>query len=127
MSTQSVDDDGTIWFFSKKDSRKNKQLNKEDKVYLIYMDSGKEVYLSLTGSAEVVRDRNKTEELWSDFAKAWFPEGKDDPQLTLVKVIPETGHYWDTKGGKLVSLFHIAVSAITGHQRDGGVEGDITV
>jgi len=127
MSTQAIDDDGTIWFFSKKDSQKNRQINKEDKVYLMYMDSGKEEYLSLEGSAEVVHDRNKVEELWSAFAKAWFPGGKDDPQLTLVKVMPEKGHYWDTKGGKLVSLLSIAVSAITGHQRDGGVEGDITI
>lgn len=127
MSTQAVDDDGTLWFFSQKGSDKNIQIRKEDKVYLMYMEPGKNQYLSLTGYGEVLVDRNKIDELWNSIAKAWFPEGKDDPSLTLIKVTPQTGHYWDTKNGKLVSMIKIAISALTGKPEYGGVEGDIAV
>ena len=126
MSTQGIDDDGTIWFFSRKDSDKNIQLEKEHKIYLMYMDTGNQHYLSLAGTAETVVDPVKTEELWNPIAKAWFAKGKDDPELTLLKVKPSEGHYWDTKNGKLVSLIKIAAAALTGNKNnDGGVEGDI--
>jgi general stress protein 26 len=126
MATQGIDNNGTIWFFSRKDSDKNIQVEQENKVYLMYMDPSSNQYLSLTGTAAIVTDRKKIEELWSPIAKAWFEEGKDDPQLTLIKVMPQEGHYWDTKNGKLVSMIKIAAAALTGKQNnDGGVEGDL--
>ena len=126
MSTAGIDDDGTMWFFSQKDSEKNEQLRLENKVYLMYIDQDKHHYLSLTGTAEVVEDRQKVDELWNGFLKAWFEEGKDDPQISLIKVTPEEGHYWDTQNGKLVTLIKIAMAAVTGNRdKDGSLEGDI--
>lgn len=125
MSTQAIDDDGTMWFLSRKDSEKNRQLSQDDTIYLMYMDTGKQHYLSLAGNAEIVIDRNKIEELWSPIAKAWFEQGKDDPSITLLRVRPSEGHYWDTKNGKLVSFIKIAVATVTGNKDDGGIDGDI--
>ena len=125
MSTQKVEDDGTIWFMSGKDSTKNLELQKDGRVHLMYADPSKYHYLSVAGYAEIVQDRNKVEELWNPIAKAWFKDGKDDPDITLLKVHAEDGHYWDTKNGKLVSLIKIAAAALTGHGMDGGVEGDM--
>lgn len=127
MGTQDVDEEGHIWFFSAKNSEKNQQIHSNDKVYLMYKDESKNHYLSLNGHAETLVDRQKIEEYWSPLAKAWFEEGKDDPNLSLIKFTPEEGHYWDTKNGKLVTMLKIAVAAITGHHADGGVEGDLTV
>ncbi|RYY62672.1 MAG: general stress protein [Chitinophagaceae bacterium] len=127
MGTMSVDDDGSIWFMSRKGSEKNEQINQDDKVYLQYLDNGKSHYLSLTGSASIITDRKKIEELWSPMAKAWFEEGKDDPAISLIRVQPEEGHYWDTKNGKLVTMLKIAASAISGYKGDGGVEGQLNL
>ena len=69
MSTAGIDDDGTIWFFSQKDSEKNQQLQSENKVYLMYIDQDKHHYLSLTGAAEVVEDQKKSGRIME-----WFPE-----------------------------------------------------
>lgn len=127
MSTQKVEDDGTIWFFSDKDSVKNDQILQDNKVYLMYSDTSKQHYLSLGGYAEIVFDKDKIEELWTPIAKAWFEEGKDDPDITLLKVMPETGHYWDTKNGKLVSTIKIAIATLTGNEPDDGIEGKLSV
>lgn len=127
MSTQQVDEDGTLWFLSRKDSSKNDQIDENHAVHLMYMDTGKQHYLSLSGHASVVIDKAKTEELWNPIAKAWFEKGKDDPDISLLRVTPEEGHYWDTKNGKLISMIKIAIAAISGKSMDGGVEGDITV
>jgi general stress protein 26 len=127
MSTQGVDDDGTMWFFSHRDSHKNQQIENVDKVYLMYSDQDKHHYLSLAGYAEVVVDKAKIEEYWNPFVKAWFEGGKDDPAITLLKVTPVDGHYWDTKDGKLVTLIKIAVASLTGSHKDGSVEGDLNL
>jgi len=125
MSTQAVDEDGTLWFFSNKTSHKNKQLKLDRRVYLMYMETGKVHYLSLSAMAEIVVDKEKAKELWNPFVKAWFEQGVDDPDLTLIKVTPSEGHYWDTKHGKLVNMIQIATAAVTGKKMEVGVEGDI--
>lgn len=127
MSTQRVDDDGSIWFLSRKDSNKNMQINDNHEIYLMYLDTGKQHYLSLNGTARIFYDRNLIGDLWTPIAKAWFTEGKDDPEITVIKVSPDEGHYWDTRNGKLVSMIKIAAAAIMGNEMDGGVDGNIRV
>ena len=53
--------------------------------------------MSIFGTAEILFDKNKVEEMWTPIAKAWFTEGKDDPAISLIKVTPQEGYYWDTK------------------------------
>lgn len=124
MSRQRVDEDGTIWFFSDKDSDKNDDIKKDDRVQLFYSNQKNMEYLSLYGTATIIQDAAKAKELWSAPAKIWFNDA-DDPNLTIIKVTPEDGYYWDTKNGKLVSLFKMAVGLITGKELDGSVEGKI--
>ena len=58
-------------------------------------------------------------------AKTWFNEGYDDPELTLIKIDPDDGYYWDTKDGKVISLIKMVAGAITGKELNSGVEGRI--
>ena len=67
------------------------------------------------------------DELWTRLAMAWFTEGKTDPRLTLIRVTPVRGHYWDTKQHKVVALLKIAVGAALGKAVDVGVQGDLRV
>lgn len=128
MDTQDVDENGVLWFMSRKDSVKNMQIDQNSKVYLMYLDDSKHHYLSLSGTARVeAYDRERIEELWTPMTKAWFTEGKDDPDISLITVTPDNGHYWDTKNGKLVSLIKITAALITGKEMDGGIEGDINL
>ncbi len=124
MSRQKVDDAGAIWFFSHKDSDKNQDISKDNRVQLFYSNKGSMEYLSLYGTAEILQDAAMAKELWSAPAKIWFKD-HDDPDLTIIKVTPEDGYYWDTKDGKIVSLFKMAVGLVTGKELDGSVEGKI--
>lgn len=127
MSTQDVDDDGNIWFISKNESHKNEDIINDSRVQLFYSNKSSSEYLSIYGNAEVLTDRDRIEELWSPIAKTWFNEGKDDPTLTLIRVVPSDAYYWDTKQNKLISLVKIAYGAITGTPTDGGVEGSLKI
>jgi general stress protein 26 len=125
MSTREVDDKGNIWFLSRAGSNKNVEINQDDKVQLLYAKPGSSEFLSVYGHADVIRDRKKAEELWSFWAKTWFNEGVDDPELTLIRVRPESCYYWDTRNNRMVSLLKIVAGAITGTQKDDGIEGEL--
>ena len=127
LATQGVDEDGTVWFFSVKDSDRNGYLAKDSRVQLIYGNSGDSDYLSLYGKAEIVNDLEKVKELWSTFAKVWFQEGPTDPSLTLVRFDPSEGFYWDTKNGKMVATAKMVASLVTGKTMDDSVEGKLTL
>ena len=61
--------------------------------------------MSVSGRAEIVRDKAKIQEKWSEPLRAWFPEGKDDPQIALIRVHPVRGEYWDSPSSTLVHLY----------------------
>ena len=128
MSTQRVEDDGTIWFFSGKDSDHNKDVQSDPAVQLIYSSKvGESDHLSLYGKAEVTYDKQKAEELFTPHVKVWFPKGPTDPNLTLIRFTPESGYYWDTKNGKMVSLAKYAASIVTGKTMDDGIKGELKI
>lgn len=127
MSAQQVDDNGNLWFLSDKDSTKNMELKNDDHVQLLFSGSSHSDFLSVYGTATILYDKEKIKELWEPIVKAWFKEGKDDPQISVIKIMPEEGYYWDTKHGKLVSLAKIVASMVTGKTMDDGIEGKIRV
>ena len=124
MATVDVDDDGNLWFMSNEESNKNHEIKDDSQLQLIYAKSGDNHFLSIAGKAYIVRNQQKVDKYWNMFAKAYF-DGKNDPDLTLLKIVPETAYYWDIVHGKMVSLLKIAISAVSGKTMDDGVEGEI--
>ncbi|HCN48450.1 MAG TPA: general stress protein [Chryseobacterium sp.] len=128
MTLQETDDSGNLWFISSGTSNKNFEVKEDRRVQLFFMNNSDAQYLSIYGEASVYKDKATIEEKWSPLAKAWF-DGKDDPNVTIIRVEPKDSYYWDTKAGKLVSLFKFVASAITGNKTDNsdGIEGNATI
>ena len=127
MAVQQVDKDGCLWFFSGDSSVHNRLLGVDRRAQLIFCNPDKIEYVAIYGETDISRDRVKIRELWNTMAEAWFPEGEDDPDLTLIRMRPALVHYWDTENGKLVTYAKILASAVTGETPDTGVEGDLAV
>jgi general stress protein 26 len=125
MSTQEVDAWGNLWFFSADSSHKNRDIDRNNEVQLFYSNADTSEYLTVYGRAEIVKDSQKINDLWNPMLKTWFNEGKDDPEIMLIKVTPEDAYYWDTKNNKVVQLVKMLVGSVVGKQLDDGVEGDI--
>lgn len=126
MATADVDEEGNLWFMSNVESNKNDEIKDDDKVQLIYAKGGGSHFLSVSGKAFILKDQDKIDEYWNMFAKAWF-DGKRDPDLSLIKIVPDSAYYWDTVHGKMVSLLKIAISSVSGKTMDDGVEGKINL
>jgi len=115
MAVQQMDEDGTIWFFTKKSSPKVDQIEQnEHQVNISFADTDDSSYVSISGSAQELDDRAKIDELWSAAAKPWFPEGKEDPELTLLKVHTDMAEYWDSTSSRMVRFLEMARAAVTG-------------
>lgn len=127
MSVQQVDDEGNFWFLSAVDSHKNEEVSMDGKVQLLFQGSAHSDFLCINGKATISKDRNKIKELWEPIVKAWFTEGVDDPRITVIKVEPEHGYYWDNKHGNAVAGIKIMIGAAMGKTLDDSVEGKLTV
>lgn len=127
MSEQLVDDAGAIWFISRKDSEKNAEIEQDPSVQLLFQANKYSGFVSIYGSAETIDDQQKIDELWQPMFKVWFEKGKNDPMITLIKVNPTDGYYWDTKHGKAIAFLKIAVSLVTGKAMDDSIEGNLKV
>jgi general stress protein 26 len=114
MATQQQEFDGNLWFFTKADSSKVEDARRERHVNVSYAEPEDQKYLSVSGTAEIVRDREKMEELWNPIYKAWFPKALEDPEIALLKVKVEGAEYWDTPSGKMVQLIGYVKAMVTG-------------
>ena len=120
MSTQQFEFDGDLWFFTNDNSHKVDEIEKDNRVCVAYSKPEDSVYLSVSGRAEMVKDRAKIEELWNPVHQAWFPEGLDDPSLCLLKVSVEQAEYWEGTSSTLVQLFGMVKAIATGQEADYG-------
>lgn len=127
MAVQQVDDEGNLWFLSATDSHKNEEVSHDPVVNLYFQGSSHSDFLALTGRASLSRDHAKIEELWKPVMKTWFTEGMDDPRITVVKVTPTQGYYWDTKHGSAVAGVKMLIGAAIGKTLDDSVEGTLTL
>jgi general stress protein 26 len=116
---------GVLWFFTDERSRKVQEAAGWEPVSIVCQNDQKSVYLHLAGVATVVRDRAKMRELYSPVLKTWFPDGLEDPHLTLIKFEANSGAYWDSPGGMLQSLAAFGVSMVTGRATKAGESGDL--
>ncbi|MDX1381424.1 MAG: pyridoxamine 5'-phosphate oxidase family protein, partial [Xanthomonadales bacterium] len=55
-------------------------------------------FLSITGRGRIETDVQRARDLWKPSMKLWFPEGAEDPQLTLILIEPLCAEYWDRAG-----------------------------
>ena len=120
MDTQKTDFDGTLWFLTGADTHKDDEIKKDNRVNVSYAAPDDNKYVSVSGTAEILRDQAKINELWSPVHKAWFPEGKDDPNIRVIKINVEQAEYWDSSSSTFVQVAGFLKALVTGEQADGG-------
>ena len=94
---------------------------------MVFTNPSKDSYLDLRGRASIEHDAKSIEDKWNPIVKAWFPEGKNDPNICLIKVKTDEAHYWDRDSTKMMEMLKLATSVITGKQLSEGLHGDLLV
>lgn len=117
MTPQQIDDTGEVWFFLDNTSETASNVASDNRVNLAFGDNSS--WLSVAGNATVHNDREKIVDLWNPMVEAWFPEGKDSPDVRLIRVDPASAQFWDTPGGRLTSALSFVRTKVTGERPSG--------
>jgi general stress protein 26 len=120
MATQDAPFDGTLWFFTNVKSEKSQEILKNEQVNVSYAHPDKAIYVSVSGTAELIRDPDKAKILWNTFVQAWFPKGPTDPDVALLRIQVEKAEYWDTQSSKMIRLLTMLKAAVKGEQPEIG-------
>ena len=118
LTVQETEFDGDLWFLVSKRSSPVADLAADSEANVSFSSS--DSWVSLSGTARLIEDRQKIEELWNPVVEAWFPDGPDDPFVGVLKFTAESAEYWDSPGGKIATAFSFVKSRLTGKQYDGG-------
>lgn len=116
---------GALWFFTDRTSRKVDQIRRGAATVLVLQNDDEDTYLQLNGRATLDHDKDRMAQLYTPLLRTWFPEGLDDPNLTMIRFDASDGQYWTSKAGMLEVFAAFAKSVVTGTPGQGGEMGEV--
>ncbi len=120
MVSQRTEFDGTLWFFTQENTPKVTDIRQDHHVNISYAAPNKRRYVSISGMAQIVHDRQKMKQLWHPSYKQWFPNGLDDPSLALLKVNVTQAEYWDEAANAVGQQIDFVKSVARGEEHERG-------
>jgi general stress protein 26 len=96
------------------------EITHDSHVNLSFADESKMIFVSLSGKAAVSKEAALIDELWQEPYRAWFPEGKDDPNIAVLRVSVDHAEYWDSPTSPVVHAIGFAKAMLTGQKADPG-------
>ncbi|SNC65763.1 General stress protein 26 [Marinobacter sp. es.048] len=112
--------DGTLWFYTDLESEKVFELESDNDVCVSFADPDNHVYVSLTGVGRAVQDKALIDKYWNPFVSAWFPEGKDSPNVGMLEIKVAKGEHWNSDSSKMVKSAKTVAAKVKGKQPDLG-------
>ena len=126
LQTLKFDGGGELVFFTSISSRKIGELTENHDVNLAYSNPSKQIYVSVRGTARIDRDRATIDALWSPVQKIFFPKGKDDPDLVVLRVRVRDAAYWESAGNFVARALDFAAGMLSHEPRDLGKHGTLS-
>lgn len=88
------EDHGPIWFFSARSTELARAAASPVPAFFTFTDKGHDIWATVTGELSIANDRAVIDRLWSPFVAAWYEQGKEDPELTLLRFNPSDAEIW---------------------------------
>ena len=127
MATQESEFQGQLWFLTRQSSGKVDEIREGSNASLAYVNNDAHAFVALSGMASLSKDREKIYELWRPMHAIWFPHGKDDPEITVIRIAVEGAEYWESPGNALVRSYHLLKAAVTGDPAQAGEHGRVAL
>jgi general stress protein 26 len=104
MVTQRTPFDGHFWFLTARAAGKTGEIRDRQLVHVTFVSPTDNRYVWATGTAAIVDDQARVQQVWHAGYTPWFPDGPGDGRIALIKVRVEEAEYWDAKSGRMVLL-----------------------
>jgi general stress protein 26 len=85
---------GPIWFFTSKDNGLVKAMASGHRAVAHFVSKGHDVFASISGDLTLDNDPATIDKLWNKFVAAWYPGGKSDPNLQLIRLDADMAEIW---------------------------------
>lgn len=108
LQTLKLDSNGELIFFTAAKSHKVEDLTDDSVANLAYAHPGEHRYVSVRGRARMDRDDDTIHELWTPAQKIFFPEGRDDPNLMVLRIRVRDASYWEAADNFIARAFDFA-------------------
>jgi general stress protein 26 len=118
MAVRPARDEGAIYFLTDADAPKAQEIRRNQSVCLALSDNKRQKYVSITGHAEMIDDRDRVEKFWSVYDKAFWPD-KNDPRIRVLRVTPESAEFWEG-AGKVVTAVKLVAAIASGERMNLG-------
>jgi general stress protein 26 len=94
MTAQFDDDRAPLWFFTASDTELCKALIPGAHAIATFTSKHHGLFATMHGALTLDNDRASIDKYWNRFVAAWFPGGKDDPKLALLRFDAEGAEIW---------------------------------
>jgi general stress protein 26 len=111
LVTARMDKEGHLWFFLHADQPLLAAIARNPHINLIYVSQKEGLYISVSGSAQVLHNRDLQQVLWNGKLKRWFPHGPESEDVRLLRVAIRDCEYWDEPRSNMFRMVLKAVNA----------------
>ena len=118
MAVRPAKDEGLIYFLTDAQTPKAEEVRRNQSVCLALSDNKSQKYVSISGRAEVIDDRERVKKYWSVYDKAFWSD-KDDPRIRVLRVTPESAEFWEGDG-RVVTAVKLAAAIASGERMNLG-------
>lgn len=118
-------DNGEIWFFTRDDTDLAHDSAGGAEAMFIVQAKDQAFQACLGGSIETTRDPDRIEKYWGPMVSAWYPDGKDDPHLTLLRLRARDAQVWLSESNPIRVLWETAKANLTREEPDVGVSTSV--
>jgi len=116
---------GKIWFFTRTDTDLAQDAQSGRQAMFIVQSRDKELQACISGELSVQMDRERLERWWNPHVAAWYPEGKDDPRLTMLCLDCDEARVWVSDAGPVRYAYEVAKANASREVPDIGGRTDV--
>jgi len=119
--------EGKLYFFTNVKAEQELRFDEQSGVSVVFSDIKSHSYITLNGTAKLIKDTHLIDQFWSFMTSVWFPKGKDDPDIALIEIDISCGEFWDNDKGSFSSMVEILAAKFSKripHLGEKGTLGD---
>lgn len=102
-----------LWFFTHKDTDLARRVS--GGVHAMFTVQHRDLHACIAGDLRVDHDDARVERYWNAVVAAWYPQGRNDPMLTMLRFDCHDAQVWISETGPVKIAWEIAKANAT-HQ-----------
>jgi general stress protein 26 len=111
-----------LYFYTNRQNRLVQALSATHDAVVSFSAKGHDLFACVHGKLSVDNDRAVIDRFWDRVVAAWYENGKDDPDLTLLRFDMGAAQIWSAGTG---DFLHWMAASLTGGSAEEASRGDV--